>query len=779
MKHSAKVSVTTFLLIASATSEAMPAAPVNDDPCLATALTAGASCTFISSTNQDATATAGVPAPGCASYSTADVWFSITVPASGSLIIDSNTGGITDAGMALYTGTCSSLSLVTCNDDGSTNGAMPMITQGGLTAGSTVFVRMWEYGGDVMGSFSICAQAGAGGGSAPANDDPCSATAITVGATCSYSSYTNSNATASAGVPAPGCANYSGGDVWFSVTVPASGNLIFDTNTGTITDGGMAIYTGTCGALSLVTCNDDGSSNGLMPMISQPGLTPGATVWIRVWEYGNDSNGSFSLCVYDGGSTGGAPANDNPCNATTVAVGTSCTFSTYTNANATATAGVTAPGCASYSGGDVWFQVTVPASGALAFDSNSGVITDGGMAIYSGTCGALTLIACDDDNSANGAMPYLSSTTLTPGATIWIRMWEFGNDNNGTFQLCVYETTAPPPPPGNVTCGGMDPICSDTPITFTASTGGTSASIANPGNNYGCLFTSPNPTWYYLQLQTGGTVSINMSAGSDIDFALWGPFANLTAAQSSCNSYGAPLDCSYSTAATEQANVAGAVAGQVYVLLVTNYADVTQVIDLNSGAGNTALTDCSIILPVELTNLSALVTYAGNTIKWTTASELASDYFVIQRSEDGNLFTEIGTVDANGNSSAQNDYDFLDRDFGSTLVYYRIKMVDLDGTEKLSPIVSANRETDKILIYPNPTEGNIGFDFPSNQTGMYTIRYRNTVGQLFEEIVLLDDHLVSYTSTIFMDLPSGIYFVEITDENGNLISIQKVIKSKI
>ena len=42
----------------------------------------------------------------------------------------------------------------------------------------------------------------------PANDDPCAATALTVGAACSFSTFTNATATATAGVPAPGCASY-------------------------------------------------------------------------------------------------------------------------------------------------------------------------------------------------------------------------------------------------------------------------------------------------------------------------------------------------------------------------------------------------------------------------------------------------------------------------------------------------------------------------------------------------------------------------------------------
>jgi len=98
------------------------------------------------------------------------------------------------------------------------------------------------------------------------------------------------------------------------------------------------------------------------------------------------------------------PANDNPCSSTPLTVGTTCTFSQYTSANATATAGVPAPTC-SLLGPDVWFSIVVPANGILNFDSNTGFITDGVMALYSGTCsGTLTELYCDDDGSgSNGS----------------------------------------------------------------------------------------------------------------------------------------------------------------------------------------------------------------------------------------------------------------------------------------------------------------------------------------------------------------------------------------
>ena len=137
------------------------------------------------------------------------------------------------------------------------------------------------------------------------------------------------------------------------------------------------------------------------------------------------------------------PANDDPCNATALTPGSSCTFVSATNVAATNTAGVTAPGCASYSGQDVWFSVVVPAGGVLNIDSNTGTMTDGGMAAYTGTCGALTLLACDDDSSPNGLMPYLSLSGLTPGSTLYLRFWDYGG-GTGSFSICV---VAPPPPP--------------------------------------------------------------------------------------------------------------------------------------------------------------------------------------------------------------------------------------------------------------------------------------------------------------------------------------------
>lgn len=127
------------------------------------------------------------------------------------------------------------------------------------------------------------------------NDECSGAIALTVSTSCSYTTYSSVGATASIGVPAPGCASYSTGDVWFSAVVPASGVLNVNLQAAGITDSGMAFYSGTCGSLTLLECDDDGGT-GLMSYISMNELTPGQTIFIRVWDW-LDGTGTFSICA--------------------------------------------------------------------------------------------------------------------------------------------------------------------------------------------------------------------------------------------------------------------------------------------------------------------------------------------------------------------------------------------------------------------------------------------------------------------------------------------------
>ncbi|WP_179339358.1 choice-of-anchor D domain-containing protein [Winogradskyella ludwigii] len=131
---------------------------------------------------------------------------------------------------------------------------------------------------------------------------------------------------------------------------------------------------------------------------------------------------------------------DSCINALTIPVNSTCVNQSFTNVGAT-DSGVADPGCGGYQGGDVWFKLTVPSSGAVTLTtSENGGFTDSGMALYTGSCGSLSLVSCDDDSGEDN-MSQISASGLTPGATVYVRVWEFFNNSFGTFNLCAYSAS--------------------------------------------------------------------------------------------------------------------------------------------------------------------------------------------------------------------------------------------------------------------------------------------------------------------------------------------------
>ena len=361
-------------------------------------------------------------------------------------------------------------------------------------------------------------------------------------------------------------------------------------------------------------------------------------------------------------------------------------------------------------------------------------------------------------------MEAISLVGQTPGATLWIRVWEFGGGSSGDFNICASETS----PPTNVTCSVPDPICSGTPIVFTAQANGTEASVVNPGNNYGCLLTSPNPSWYYLEISGAGNLDIDITAGSDVDFAIWGPYADLTTAIANCDSHGVPLDCSYSTSATEQANVAGAAVGEVYILLVTNYASVVQTITVTDAPSNTATTDCTI-LPIELSDFRGEMIEDEVILRWTTLSELNNDYFAVERSLDGVKWTVFDVIDGAGNSNETLNYGTRDQNPNDGVNYYRLRQFDYDGKISVSDIIGVMSESnDELSLYPNPTEKNV---LISSKYHFSQVIIRDLQGT-----VVLEKE-VNSGSQMALDLESlraGVYLVTIDSDQG--IFTERLVK---
>ncbi len=116
-------------------------------------------------------------------------------------------------------------------------------------------------------------------------------------------------------------------------------------------------------------------------------------------------------------------------------------------------------------------------------------------------------------------------------------------------------------------------------------------------------------------------------------------------------------------------------------------------------------------LPVELTYFTATAEDSRAVrLAWATASEKNSLAFEVERSTNGETFARITTVAAAGSSSAPRHYELLDARLpnGATMLYYRLRQVDLDGTFSYSPVravAGSGKPTAGLLLFPNPTSG--------------------------------------------------------------------------
>ncbi|MBL7910831.1 MAG: gliding motility-associated C-terminal domain-containing protein [Bacteroidia bacterium] len=422
----------------------------SDNCSLAPALTIGATCSSpVAGTSFGATQSIA----GCTGNADDDVWYKFTATATSHSVNVTPSAGY-DPVIEVFSGTCSTLISLNCVDGGLTGGAESMLLTG-LTIGNTYYLRIYDYyAGSGSSTFTTCIS---NAPPAPGNNACAGALPLTVNAGCVNTSTTSYGATQSQ----PACAGTSDDDVWFSFTANNYTQTIQVTSSINM-DAVVELFSGSCGGLTSLYCQDNTFTNGI-ETINAIGLTPGNTYYIRVYDYYSSGGFPFSICV-SGNSIGPGQPNDDPCNALQLpAVTSNCNYLQFSTVGATSTSSVLAPLPSSCSGGsspfmggysagtkDVWFKITVPATGSVFItpqpNLGAGYITDGVMALYSGaSCSALTQIACSDDytnypGSANDLLPYIAASGLTPGSTIYLRYWAFAT-SQGSFGICVQSPT--------------------------------------------------------------------------------------------------------------------------------------------------------------------------------------------------------------------------------------------------------------------------------------------------------------------------------------------------
>ena len=137
------------------------------------------------------------------------------------------------------------------------------------------------------------------------------------------------------------------------------------------------------------------------------------------------------------------------------------------------------------------------------------------------------------------------------------------------------------------------------------------------------------------------------------------------------------------------------------------------------------------IIPLPLTFLSFtghVVPGEGVQLDWSTAQEVDTDHFDVERSTDGRTYTVVGSVAARGYASGVTDYTFMDSTAAKGVVYYHLRQWDKNGASAYSAVVSVNapgETTQTIKLYPNPAGDYINLSCttgdPIRQVTVYTV----------------------------------------------------------
>lgn len=175
--------------------------------------------------------------------------------------------------------------------------------------------------------------------------------------------------------------------------------------------------------------------------------------------------------------------------------------------------------------------------------------------------------------------------------------------------------------------------------------------------------------------------------------------------------------------------------------------------------------DLCLLLPIELLNFEALLNEDGTvSLTWVTASEINNDYFLIEKSSDGEDWISLSQIDGQGNSSIEKKYSFTDNTVQIGVNYYRLKQTDFDGkfTYSRAIAVKVYTSSNAISIYPNPAESSLVIN-SFLPTGAYII-----LSSLGENVT--DQVTNNYTSnemTVFdiSGLGQGVYYLILNQES--------------
>jgi hypothetical protein len=420
------------------------------------------------------------------------------------------------------------------------------------------------------------------------------------------------------------------------------------------------------------------------------------------------------------------PSNDACANATLLSLQCpgSSTGTAGTTIGSITTDGLSNPTCdATGTIRDVWYTFTTGNNTEVNLYATLGTATWIGVEIYT-TCGTLAT-GLNTNCDFNIITPNPTNITgLSMNTTYRLRIFtNVTYDTPGTFT--IYLNTVNNTSTLSSSAGtNNQTLCQNTPITnITYNTKGATGStfsnlptgvLGNWDNNVVTITGTPSVsgTFNYVVTLTGGcgtvtsngTITVNPTVSSISSIT-----GNSVIIAGTTENYSIPLDpnaTSYQWDYRESST-----SSWVTNISNTNSVDLTWPTTTTDGEVLvTVLNSCNTvnknllitvdgILPVELLYFEGRQYPAFNFLTWSTASEHNSDYFNIERSDDGESWVLVGVKSAMGYSDSKIDYSFSDFFHNSVINYYRLVQYDYDGKYKIyGPIVLDNIKYTKTIV---------------------------------------------------------------------------------
>ena len=223
-------------------------------------------------------------------------------------------------------------------------------------------------------------------------------------------------------------------------------------------------------------------------------------------------------------------------------------------------------------------------------------------------------------------------------------------------------------------------------------------------------------------------------------------------------------------------------------LYYTGAGNVTIGKDMDATGRNVAILDNLVIqkyanalLPLQLLSFSANAKNSYAVLDWNTTQEVSVTAFVVERSADAAVFSAIKNINAVNGYSAINKYQFTDSMPVGPVAYYRLKMINDDGTFTYSAIKSVtvtSSSKSAISVYPNPTTDYITIKMNNAAAGQYHYTVSSITGQA---IYSAETTLANGYNQIKIDLTKttvkGVVVIHISNVQGNASETFTIMKN--